>query len=218
MNHTSRMVVLLGELRREMNGVVSDTMSFRGKAYGLNYGVSLYTIRATARAESPDHEFARYLYLQDVRELRLAALHIAQPERLAPDEFAFWGAGVINSEIAAEMAFALLCRAEALPQLFHAWTTVDEPLLAYAALLAASRAPKLRPEWLPAAGDLVRRSSEEPLTAQGVVALFAAYGVQNAESRRAVLRIADSLGATPSADFIHEELAWRLAHSAPVNI
>ncbi len=87
MDYTSRMVALLRELRRERNGAVADSMRYYGTPYGLNYGVSLPTLRRIARAEAPDHGFARYLYRQDVRELRLAALHIACPACLTPDEF-----------------------------------------------------------------------------------------------------------------------------------
>ena len=79
---TSRMVALLGAMRRERNGAVADAMRYYGADYGLNYGVSLPTVRTLARACGRDHEFARYLYAQEVRELRLAALHIAEPERL----------------------------------------------------------------------------------------------------------------------------------------
>ena len=109
MDFTSRMVALLGELRRERNGAVADAMRCYGAPYGLNYGVSLPTLRKLARAETPDHDFARYLYLQEVRELRLAALHIARPESLTPDEFPAWAAGIVNSEVAEEAAFAFLC-------------------------------------------------------------------------------------------------------------
>ena len=62
MDFTSRMVALLGELRRERNGAVADAMRCYGAPYGLNYGVSLPTLRKLARAETPDHDFARYLY------------------------------------------------------------------------------------------------------------------------------------------------------------
>lgn len=160
MDFTSRMVALLGELRRERNGAVADAMRFYGARYGLNYGVSLPTLRRLARAEASDHDFARYLYRQDVRELRLAALHIACPERLAPDEFSFWAAGIINSEIAEEAAFALLCRADALPALFEAWIADSDPLLQYAALQAAARSSRLAAAWIAPAIEAVRRAAE----------------------------------------------------------
>ncbi len=59
MNHTSRMVALLSRMRRERNGAVADAMCYYGITYGLNYGVSLPTVRQIARAEPRDHAFAR---------------------------------------------------------------------------------------------------------------------------------------------------------------
>ncbi|MDE6046038.1 MAG: DNA alkylation repair protein, partial [Alistipes sp.] len=87
MDFTARMVALLSALRRERNGAVADEMRLFGAPRGLNYGVSLPTVRAIARAEEPDHDFARFLLLQDVRELHLAAFHIARPECLTAGEF-----------------------------------------------------------------------------------------------------------------------------------
>ena len=110
MDHTSRMTALLGAFRRERNGAVADAMRFYGSPCGLNYGVSLPTLRTLARAEGCDHAFARYLYLQQVRELRLAAFHIADPAQVTADEFPFWAGGLLNSEMAEEGAFALFGR------------------------------------------------------------------------------------------------------------
>lgn len=154
------MVALLGELRRERNGAVADAMCLCGKPYGLNYGVSLPTLRRIARAETPDYDFARYLYVQDVRELRLAALYIAQPERVTADEADFWAAGIINSEVAEEASFALLSRVGVLPALFRNWITAS-PLLQYAALLAAARSPQASLAWVDAALEAVHRNAVE---------------------------------------------------------
>lgn len=154
------MVALLGELRRERNGAVADAMCLCGKPYGLNYGVSLPTLRRIARAETPDHDFARYLYVQDVRELRLAALYIAQPERVTMDEAAFWAAGIINSEVAEEASFALLSRVGVQPAIFERWMAAS-PLLQYAALLAAARSPQASLAWVDAALEAVHRDAVE---------------------------------------------------------
>lgn len=216
MDFTSRMAALLGAFRRERNGAVADSMRFYGKSYGLNYGVSLPTLRTLARAGGTDHEFAKYLYLQDVRCLRLAAFHIADPARLIPAEFAFWGGGLLNSELAEEAAFALLSRSEALPALFEAWTVPGAPCLEqYAALMAAARAPHLSPEWIAPTVETVRRAALDDapaarLLAQGAVALLTAIGSLNDENRLAVLRAAGSLEASPAAEYLCGELAWRL--------
>ena len=222
MDFTSRMVALLGELRRERNGAVADAMRCYGAPYGLNYGVSLPTLRKLARAETPDHDFSRYLYLQEVRELRLAALHIARPESLTPDEFPAWAAGIVNSEVAEEAAFAFLSRSAALPALFDAWIADPNPLLRYAALQSAARSDLLTAAWIrraavcaaeslskPAAAPL-SASSAARLIAQGAVALLSAVGGLNEENRQAVLRAAGSLGKLPAEDYVHEELTWRL--------
>ena len=166
MDYTSRMVALLRELRRERNGAVADSMRYYGAPYGLNYGVSLPTLRRIARAEAPDHAFARYLYRQDVRELRLAALHIACPASLTPEEFPAWAAGIVNSEIAEEAAFALLSRAEAFPALFSAWIASPDALLQYAALLAAARSPRLTASGVAPAVEAVHRNATAEATVE----------------------------------------------------
>lgn len=197
MDFTSRMVALLGELRRERNGAVADAMCLCGKPYGLNYGVSLPTLRRIARAETPDHDFARYLYVQDVRELRLAALYIAQPERVTMDEAAFWAAGIINSEVAEEASFALLSRVGVLPELFRSWITAS-PLLQYAALLAAARSPQASLAWVDAALEAVHRNAVE---AEALVA--AARSVAAADTSAApAAGIAGAAGQAASASFV----------------
>lgn len=174
MDYTSRMVALLRELRRERNGAVADSMRYYGTPYGLNYGVSLPTLRRIARAEAPDHGFARYLYRQDVRELRLAALHIACPACFTPEEFPAWAAGIVNSEIAEEAAFALLSRAEAFPALFSAWIASPDALLQYAALLAAARSPRLTASWVAPAVEAVHRNATAEAPAEATTEATAA--------------------------------------------
>lgn len=190
------MVALLGELRRERNGAVADAMCLCGKPYGLNYGVSLPTLRRIARAETPDHDFARYLYVQDVRELRLAALYIAQPERVTMDEAEFWAAGIINSEVAEEASFALLSRVGVLPELFRSWITAS-PLLQYAALLAAARSPQASLAWVDAALEAVHRNAVE---AEAVVAAARSAAAADTSAAPAA-GIAGATGQAASASF-----------------
>lgn len=190
------MVALLGELRRERNGAVADAMCLCGKPYGLNYGVSLPTLRRIARAETSDHDFARYLYVQDVRELRLAALYIAQPERMTMDEAAFWAAGIINSEVAEEASFALLSRVGVLPELFRSWITAS-PLLQYAALLAAARSPQASLAWVDAALGAVHRNAVE---AEAVVAAARSAAAADTSAAPAA-GIAGAAGQAASASF-----------------
>ena len=109
-NHTARMAALLGELRREMNGAVTESMQRGEGGYGLNYGVSIPTIRAIAGRVGTDHAFARFLYRQDVRELRMAAPTIADPASVTPDNVDEWFAGRMPEELIEELALRLLSR------------------------------------------------------------------------------------------------------------
>ncbi len=221
MDFSSRMVVLLAAMRRQRNGAVADEMRCYGVACGLNYGVSLPTLRSIARAQTPDHDFARFLFRQDVRELRLAALHIALPDALTVDDAAFWAEGLSNSEIAEEAAFALLCRSAVFPRLFDRWIVGDTLFPAYAALMAAARRPSAPVGWCDAAVDAVVRwavlvgQGGQPdyavrLIAQGAVALLAALGARGGADRQRVLDAAARGDDIPALLFVREELAWRL--------
>ena len=215
MDRTARMAALLGRMRRERNGAVADAMRLCGRPCGLNYGVSLPTVRQLARAEGRDGELARLLWMQDVRELRLAALHIADPEQITPETAASWTDGICNSELAEEAAFALLRYVPVFDALFPAWIAAENPLLTYAALLAAARRPQPEMGWLQPALAAVQRA-EAPfarLVAQGAVALLDALGHRDETARQTVLRAVRPLETSPDAAqaSVWEELQWRLA-------
>lgn len=214
---TSRMVALLAACRRERNGLVADTMYYDGARYGLNYGVALPTLRRLVREESSDHDFARFLYGQDVRELQLAALHLADPARLNnPDERDFWLSGVRNSELAEEAAFALLCRVEGLA----AWMASETllPLQRYALWMAAARAPYPVLIALPSTLDTLRRVADDVeapayalrLLLRGVIALWVHLAAQTPETHRAVAAQLHALGTASWEQELRDELAWRL--------
>lgn len=213
MDHTSRMVALLARMRRERNGVVADTMRYYGKDYGLNYGVSLPTVRQIARTETHDQDFARMLWQQDVRELKLAALHIAEPERFTSEEANWWVAGVVNSELAEEAAFALLRHTPYLHEVAAKWMNKETPLLSYAAMLAAARSVLLTEEWIQPTLAIAHETTGEytRCVAQGAIVLLDALVNQNETSRQAVLRAVGPLEFSdkPEERFIREELLWR---------
>ena len=54
MDNTQRMIELLGRLRKQMNGAVSESMATNGEQYGLNYGVSVATVREIVASEVKD--------------------------------------------------------------------------------------------------------------------------------------------------------------------
>lgn len=210
-NNTSQMIALLGAMRKQMNGAVADAMYYYGADYGLNYGVSLPTVRQIAREQEKDHALALYLYKQQVRELRLAALHIAQAETITMEELPTWAEGVINSEIAEEMAFALLPHTTIISDIFAAWSESDNEFLVYATLMAAARSELARDtNIINTTPNILSRFSASRIIAQGVVALLAAAYDCDAEARKAVAEVIEGLEESPAADYVKEEMSWRM--------
>ncbi len=208
-DNTSRMLALLAELRRDRNGMAADAMCSYGGQYGVNYGVAAHTIRDRAKSEGQDHEFAEFLYRQDVRELRIAGLWIADAEQIRPADFHFWAAGIINSEIAEQAALALLSQVERIDDLLGEWSVSDNILLGYTAMLAAARNEGRDDE--AALGALYRIIDTFPdnrLAGQGAVALLASIAERDAE---AVRNFVNTLPKTSTAQFVCEEIAWRIA-------
>ncbi len=210
-NYTSRMVALLGALRKAMNGAVLDSFCCYGAAYGLNYGVAIHTLRDMARGVGEDDGFARYLYRQQVRELRIIALWTASPAEVRSVEDAdFWAEGIINSEVAEQAAQALLCRVEPIEELLTAWSSQPNELLCYAAMLAAARSERVSAECAASAIERVVRSfPDNHLAAQGAVALAVSLITKN---RPTVSRLLALSGDTPTAKFLRDEVAWRLEY------
>lgn len=133
------MLGLLRRLKTQKNGVVVDAMRERGIEYPLSYGVSIPTIRKIAGECETDHSLAKYLYKQEIRELKLAALSIAEPKEVGREELEFWAEGVVNIEVAEQLAALLLYDTDVVEELLREWLNSDDELLQYCALLSASR-------------------------------------------------------------------------------
>lgn len=207
-DNTQKMVALLGRMRKQMNGAVADAMYYYGARYGLNYGVSLPTIRDIASQEGKDHDLALYLYKQQVRELRLAALHIADPQSMTAEQASAWAEGIINSEVSEEMAFALLPYAIAFNDIYREWNQSENEFLAYAALMAASRSAEAM--HIESLAEIVARHPSSRIIAQGVVAqLTAAYALDCSLSSQ-ISDLLSRMGDGSAATYIREEMEWRL--------
>lgn len=205
------MISLLGAMRKQMNGAVADAMYYYGANYGLNYGVSLPTVRQIAKDTEQDHDLALYLYKQQVRELRLAALYVAEAEKITMEELPTWAEGVINSEVAEEMAFALLPRTAILADIFAEWSMSENEFLAYAALMAAARSNIARDtDAILSTPDILNRFASSRIIAQGVVALLAAAYDCDSEARKCVTEIISKLEESPAANYVQEEMSWRM--------
>ena len=213
MNATSRMVALLGELRREMNGAVVDSMREKGIEYALSYGVSIPTVRALARQYAPDDELARLLYQQQVRELQLAALSIAVPENVTIDELPFWAKAVTTVEMAENVATVLIARTKIAKEAVGEWLSADNALLRYAAMLVGGRCNDLNINDIATAlADALKSvpAGLEVVTAHGAAVLIGACGSRSEEQRVAAREFIDALPEGSLRERIEDETGWQL--------
>ena len=197
--------LLLFRLRKEMNGAALDTMRYFGADYERNYGVQIYAIRNLAREIGTDHELAEYFYTQNIREVRLVALWIADAERVAAPDFDFWASGIINSEVAEQASHVLLSRIADVAELLQRWSRSDNALLAYCALLAAARNGGVESATVvKAIVQAVTTFSDNRLVAQGATALAMQL------NDNAIKNLLDNLPDNPTAQLLKEEVAWRV--------
>lgn len=206
------MVQLLGAFRRERNGLVADTMHYEGARYGLNYGVSLPTVRRLVHELEPNYDdaLAAFLATQEVRCLRLAALHLVDPESLHnPVTADRWLAFLTNSELAEEAAYALLSRSSAFDALFRRTVLSAQPYASYALLMAAARRTDPSIEWLELSSQVLMRQPDR-LLMQAVTGLWAHLANHCEAWKEQVNSRLLTLPEGPIADYLRDELAWRI--------
>lgn len=195
--------LLLYRLRKEMNGAALDYMRYYGADYERNYGVQIYALRDIAQQIGCDDDLARYLYADTIREVRLVGAWIADAERVTTEDFDFWGRGVINSEVAEQLAHALMSRIGAINELLDEWCAGNNALLAYTALLAASRNQGVDGGCaVRAVLSAVNCFSDNALIVRGASALAMTLSADR------VSEILAQLPQSPTATALREEIAW----------
>lgn len=206
-NNTSKMVTLLGKIRKQMNGAVLDTFRYYGAKYGMNYGVAIHSIRQMAAEVGTDHDLAKFLYRQQVRELQIIALWIADANLVVGSELDFWREGIVNSELAEQAAQGLLCNVADMSFVTN-WCSGDNSLVAYAALLAASRSKNISEQIIQSAViEAVTLNADNHLVAQGAVALLSSV---IADRESLIVSILEQLPENRTAQLVAEEIKWRL--------
>lgn len=68
------------------NGEVAEQMLKWGLNYNMNYGVSVVLLKEFAKKMGKDHELAKLLWKEDMRETKLFSFHFFEPEKLTGDE------------------------------------------------------------------------------------------------------------------------------------
>lgn len=220
MDDTQRMIALLRRLKTEMNGAVVDAMRQRGLGYPLSYGVSVPTIKDIAKAYAPAHAFALFLFRQQVRELKLAAAFIDDPNEVTPAQMQEWANDFTNTEIVEQVVNALFRHAACATEVALEWMAGADPMKRYAGLLTIARA--VRPETggavaqrvFDALDSLACEGGMEAYVVRGLVIAMRELASVFPAMRETIGKKADGYAASaePSLRQAGEELQWQLEY------
>lgn len=142
------MVEILRRLKPEMHGAAVEDMARRGVSYGLSYGVAVPVIRKVAREYAPDPALAGYLFRQDVRELKLAAVYVDNPEHVTAEQMKNWTSVMPASEVMEHAAMNLFYASPDAEEVMAEWLDSNDPLRLKGALYMGGKraAERLDPE------------------------------------------------------------------------
>jgi Predicted DNA alkylation repair enzyme len=126
-------------LRLSMNGVVSTSMREKGIVYKLNFGVSLSKIKEIAADFERDATFAKRLWNEDVRELKIIATLLYPHSEFSKEEAELWIKDVRYIEIAEQINTNLLQNLSYANELAASWITNEEEFTQVIGFLLYSR-------------------------------------------------------------------------------
>ena len=175
------MVEILRQLKPEMHGAVVGAMESRGVKYGLSYGVAVPVIRRVAGKYAPDHALAEYLFRQDVRELKLAAVYIDDPEQVTAEQMNRWADAMPTDEVMEHAAMNLFYASPDADDVIREWLAGGERSRWKGALQMAGRR---------AMRGMVREAEGE-MYLSGIGKLIAAHEVPQRAVVFALQRLAD---------------------------
>lgn len=203
---------LLGQLRKEMNGAVVESMRERlGSEPFFSYGVSVPDLKRIVRPYYPDHELAVALFDTKIRELKLAALYLEEGEKLPAAQMEAWSESFVSPEIADHACVMLFFKSPDAPEVAERWLGSASAILQEGALMMAGKRVKTiyRDEEQARYSALVSRvlATPEAFPAKGSVYFLAA-----AANRIPALKAAIEKRMNESAfpETIREELSWQI--------
>jgi hypothetical protein len=128
-------------------------------------------------------------------------------------EFPFWSRGIANAELAEELAFALLSKIYDINSLMGVWSTESNEMVAYAALMAASRNERTTSEVAFVASErAVKANPSSEYIAQGVVALMCYVASRDKSVKVGIPVMLERIADCATKRRIVEELEWRMEY------
>jgi 3-methyladenine DNA glycosylase AlkD len=132
-----KVMEVIARVRQRMNGAVVESMRESGIIYKVSYGVTIPELQQIAQPYKGDHDLAIRLFEEDIRECKIIASMIDDPEKVTGDQIDIWSEEFNNPEIVEQLCNNLLWKSDfALPRSFE-WCLEEDALLKKAGLLIA---------------------------------------------------------------------------------
>lgn len=120
---------LLTRLKREKNGAVVDAVDALVEKTLFSYGVSLPTIKTVVLEHKNNHDLALNLFQSNIRELKLSAIYIANPEKVNMELVKEWSETLTTLELVENVTFALFSKCDIADDIIKYWSEQDKKLL-----------------------------------------------------------------------------------------
>ena len=111
--------------RGHMNGIASKSMSEKGLAYKINWGIPLSELRHMACRIKYDYELVTELWKENIRECKILATLISASNQLPKEVAERWMEDVNNQELAEMLAFNTLYMQQYAIELASKWIEMD---------------------------------------------------------------------------------------------
>ncbi len=139
MTTLEKVLELKAKVKHLMNAEVADAMRREGIIYKVNYGVSIPELKALAKPYLGDHELALELFREEIRECKLLATMIDDPELITGEQLDEWANDFTNPEIVEQVCGNLFWRTGYALSRSIEWCLDDDELFQKAGLLIIAR-------------------------------------------------------------------------------
>ena len=134
-----KVLEIKSQIIHRASGEVAENMRMAGIIYKVNYGVPIPELKELAKPYKGDHDLALELYAEDIRECKILASLIADPERLTGEQIDEWAAEFTNPEIVEQVCGNLFWKSEFALSRSIEWCLSNDELLRKAGLLIIAR-------------------------------------------------------------------------------
>lgn len=139
MTALEKLLEVKSQIMHRANGEVADNMRRAGIIYKVNYGVPIPDLKELSKPYKGDHDLALELYKEDIRECKILASLIAEPEKLTGEQIDEWAAEFTNPEIVEQVCGNLLWKSEYALSRSIEWCLSTDELMRKAGLLIIAR-------------------------------------------------------------------------------